>query len=252
MIASKYMKLITSVILLGFFSMVSSAAAQENELKVIQTYQEDVTGDGMKETVSLKGVLLEENAKFYQELEVEIKSSEGKKWRIPLGGGYNPNLKFIDINHNGTNDIFCLITNDTSKQVYPYQAYTLDNGQLQELPQPSEPFASGNFTDNFIVHLQIDPSQKPLTIDMRAKSNQYIQKGIYNKDGHLLKQPAFIIANKIAKVKPVFLGKQQGYALKSYQPISGVSKDDYIGTIETLWYFENGSWKNMQTEWKAG
>ncbi len=45
------------------------------------------------------------------------------------------------------------------------------------------------------------------------------------------------------------ISDSQGYGLKSSQEIYGTNKDDSLGTIETLWYFEDEKWIILQTKW---
>ncbi|MDY0393123.1 hypothetical protein ACFSMW_00490 [Virgibacillus halophilus] len=246
-------KLVIAAIITCFFFHLfntSASAATSNENLLIQTFHEDVTGSGAKDTISLKGTPLSKDTDYYQNITLNITTSEGKELSFPLGGGYHPELSFVDLNHDQINDIFFTDSGSSFNEKYPYKAFSLKNGQLKELPKPASPFVKGDFSNKFKINLQLDPSDTPMTIDLTEKAQQYIQIGVYDQSGQLLKNPASISVGTISKIEPVFLGKQQGYALRSYLPIGGISKDDYLGSIETLWYFKNDQWQNLQTQWQ--
>lgn len=246
-------KLATVVVFACFFFSVfvgNATASPSEEEKLIQTFHEDVTGDGIKETIRLKATPLSENTNYYQNILLHITSSEEKKWEIPLGGGYQPKLSFVDLNHDGINNIFFTDSRSSFDDNYPFKAYSLKDETLKELPKPNLPFVKGEFSDQFKIDLQLDPSDSPIAIDLTEKAQAYIQTGVYDKSGHVTKNPTSISGGNITKIEPVFLGKQQGYALRSHFLIKGAAKDDHLGIVETLWYLKNGQWQNLQTQWQ--
>lgn len=95
--------------LLLLFAFPINAFAAETapeEGILIETYQVDVTGDGENDTIELKGKLFAPDAQYYQDIWAEVRASDGKEWKISYGGGYEPKLQFIDLNHDGIKDIF--------------------------------------------------------------------------------------------------------------------------------------------------
>jgi hypothetical protein len=228
-----------------------SINAEENnksEHKVIKTYEEDVTGDGLKEIIELKGVLFSPDSKYYRDIVAVITSSDNQVWEIPYMGGYDPKLTFIDLNHDKVNDIFFQSPTGGSGGLYQYHLHTLIQNKLSEIPLPEQPFVKGKFLENFQLEIIISPNMEPTIIDVQNRADEYVRLGIYSKDGKLLKETSAMV-DPIAFFEPKLISKSKGYGLKSYQQVSGAYHADQIGTVESLWYFDRDKWILLQTKW---
>ncbi|WP_339228575.1 hypothetical protein NSQ77_02140 [Oceanobacillus sp. FSL K6-2867] len=237
--------------LLLLFAFPINAFAAETapeEGILIETYQVDVTGDGENDTIELKGKLFAPDAQYYQDIWAEVRASDGKEWKISYGGGYEPKLQFIDLNHDGIKDIFYQSPTGGSGGLYTSIWHTLANQKLTEIPLPEQRYVSGKFEENFQVIIEIVPNGKPIVMDVKDRAKDYIRLGIYDEEGNLLK-PTSLMIDPIAFYEPISISESKGYGLKSYQQISGAYHADRLGTIETLWYYENGEWIILQTNW---
>ncbi|PAV27715.1 hypothetical protein CIL05_20410 [Virgibacillus profundi] len=245
------MRLIIFALVFLFSLNINSAiyAAEEKpEPGLIETYESDITGDGQDEIIELKGILFSEDASYYREIWAEITSKHGQQWKITYGGGYEPVLQFVDLNHDNINDIFYQSPTGGSGGLYNYQLNTLANEKLTDIPLPEQRYIKGMFEDNFNVIIQISPDSKPIVMDVKDRKDDYIRLGIYDTEGNLLK-PKSVMIDPIAFFEPILISKSKGYGLKSYQQISGAYHADRLGTIETLWYYENNEWIILQTDW---
>ncbi|TQS75274.1 hypothetical protein DX933_07230 [Ornithinibacillus gellani] len=232
------------------FSLTVSANEKETteSFKPINEYEKDVTGDGNRENILLLGELFSNSSPYYRALQAEIRVDGDTKWTIPYNGGYDPNLEFIDLNHDGIQDILFQSPTGGSGGLYQYHLHTIQHNKLVEIPLPTQPVI-GNFKGHFTAEIKLLPHYKPIEVDVSGRADDYIRLGIYNEDGKLLKNtPLFI--DPIAYFEPVLISKSKGYGLKSYQNISGAYHADQLGTVETLWYFENKRWTILQTAFK--
>ncbi|MGJ9457443.1 hypothetical protein [Oceanobacillus sp. CF4.6] len=236
------------LLLLVIPSVTFAAETDPKEAIIIETYHEDVTGDGEKETIELKGMLFSPDAQYYQDIWAEVTSTSSNDWKISYGGGYDPVIQFIDLNHDGINDIFFQSPTGGSGGLYTYNFRTLANGNMKEIDLPEQRFVEGSFEENFKATLQMNPGDKPIIIEVMDRAGDYIRLGIYDKNGKLLVQTPLMI-DPIAFFEPIKISDSKGYGLKSYKQISGAYHADGLGTIETLWYFENGEWVILKTEW---
>ncbi|HAM79343.1 hypothetical protein [Ornithinibacillus bavariensis] len=240
------------LILLLIGSVNYSSNAENNkkqyEHQIIKTYEEDVTGDGLKEIIELKGVLFSPDSKYYRDIVAVITSSENHVWEIPYMGGYDPKLTFIDLNHDKVNDIFFQSPTGGSGGLYQYHLHTLVQNKLLEIPLPEQPFVKGKFLENFKLEITISPNTEPTIINIEKRANEYIRLGIYNKEGKLLKETSAMV-DPVAFFEPKLISKSKGYGLKSYQQVSGAYHADQIGTVESLWYFDRDKWILLQTKW---
>ncbi|WP_052345712.1 hypothetical protein [Paucisalibacillus sp. EB02] len=240
--------LILLFICLDIYSIHGLEENNNSELQVIKTSEEDVTGNGLKEIIELKGVLFSPDSNYYRDIVAVITSSENKVWEIPYMGGYDPSLSFIDLNHDKVNDIFFQSATGGSGGLYQYHLHTLVKNKLSEIPLPEQPFVKGKFLDNFKVEVTISPNMEPNIVDAQTRKDDYIRLGLYSKDGKLLKETSAMI-DPIAFFEPIFISKSKGYGLKSYQQVSGAYHADQLGTVEMLWYYDRDKWIILQTKW---
>lgn len=222
----------------------------ESDVTTIERYSEDITGDGLKETIELKGILLSEDHNYYRKIWVDIHNEDGKEWKISYEGGYEPKLQLIDVNHDNIADLFYQSAKGGSGGLYNYNVHTLNNEKVTKIPLPKQQYLKGSFKDNFIVHIQLSPYQKPIEINVEDHKEDYIRLDLYDENG-LLKSKAqtSVMIDPIAFFEPVFISKSKGYGLKSNQKISGAYHADQLGIVETLWYFDKGDWIILKTEW---
>lgn len=248
------MRLVYALILfpftLLFFSLEGSVYATELEQPVlISEYKEDITGNGLKETIKLKGNLLSPTSNYYHSVWIEIISQDANKWTIAYEGGYEPNISFIDMKNNDGKSI--LFQSNTQENEYTYyRLHTMKNEILQEDQLPRQHFISGSFNEDFIVDLKISPFKSPIKIHVEDRANDYIEKNIYNVNGDLLIDQE-VITNSSLHYEPIFISDTNGYGLKSFQPIGGINHEDILGQIETLWYFENDQWVILHSKWTS-
>ncbi|MFA1822034.1 hypothetical protein ACDX78_17920 [Virgibacillus oceani] len=237
--------IVCTVLLLPFQSLIAQKIPDTVE---IDSFETDVTGDGQDEEIILKGVPFSSDSSYYQDVWADVTNELGESWTITYEGGYEPSLQLVDLNGDGIKDIFYQSATGGSGGLYHYQLSTLRNSELNEIPLPVQEYLEGAFDDNFTVIFRLSPSHKPTEIDVSDRTEEYIRLGIYDEDGNLLEQKSLVI-DPIAFYEPFLISKSKGYGLKSYQQISGAYHADQLGTVETLWYFENGAWIILQTEW---
>ncbi|WP_373893117.1 hypothetical protein ACUL41_07100 [Virgibacillus natechei] len=240
---------IYSILFLLFIVPSNMVEAERNtEPVLIETYEADVTGDGQSEVIELKGILFSNDTNYYREVWIDITSVHDEQWTITYEGGYDPSLQFIDLDHNEVQDIFYQSATGGSGGLYNYHMHTLKNEKVGEIPSPEQLHIRGKFMNDFKVEIQLAPDSEPNIVDVSERSEEYIQLDIYNDEGKLSEATSVMI-DPIAFFEPVLLSKSNGYGLKSYQQISGAYHADQLGTVETLWYYENDEWIILQTEW---
>lgn len=235
-------------IFLFFYLIPNETLATATQQNLIKTYYEDVTGDGLKERIELFGVLFSQNTNYYKDIFIKI-TSKTDEWKINYGGGYSPKLQFIDLNHDRVNDVFFQSYADKQKRLHYTQINTVKHGDIQDIPLPSQ-HITGKFKDDFKLELRITPLE-PQIIDVSDYKRDYIRLDIYNKEEKLLKRNMVPLIDPIAFFEPIRIHQEKGFGLKSLQHVKGAHQDNHLGTIETLWFFENESWIILKTTWKS-
>src|SRR5699024_9939467 len=99
---------------------------------VIATHEEDITGDGIKETVELKGVLLSEDSGFFHQVWADITSEHDKEWKISYESGYDPTLTFNDLNHDKVTELIYRSAADDGELNHSH-IHTLKNEKVTEI-----------------------------------------------------------------------------------------------------------------------
>mgnify|MGYP001426002419 FL=1 len=222
---------------------------EENTIR-IESYQADVTGDGLLETIDLKGIPFSKSAGYFHDIWAEVKSpdKEDHRWKINFGGGYEPSIQFVDLNHDNVLDLLFQSPTGGSGGLYHYDLYSLKDANLTDIPLPKHKYISGEFVDDFKAKLHFSPNKKAVNIELK-NTQEYVQNGIYNKNGKLQKTTPLII-DPIAFFEPIEISERKGYGLKSFKQVSGAYHADQLGTIESLWYYEDGEWIILKTQWK--
>lgn len=223
------------------FSTFTTEIHADLEPHQIKTYKADVTGNGLEETIELKGELLSSESSYYREIWAEIKSIDSRKWRIPFQGGYEPHIEFLDLTHDFNNDI--LYQSETK-----HSLMTFKNGHIVEGELPKLHYIEANFLKDFKVEIKSSIDKQPIIEEVRNDAAKYVEQGVYNKQGALLQKEPLII-DDIDRFESVLISKSKGYGLKSYQAIKGIHEDDLIGKIEILWLYENDEWIILETKW---
>lgn len=238
--------IISFILFLSLQTLVEANATPEET--IIKTYKEDVTGDSHKETILLYGTPLSNNSDYYKDIWATITFPDETKTTIPYKGGYQPKLEFADMNQNKANDIIFSTTIHQQNETLNYQLHTIKQNKPSEITLPTQKHIEGFYQDQFVVELQISPTDDPEVIDIKNRANEYIDSGIYNEKGKLMQTTA-VQPQQFIDYEPIFLSSSKGYGLKSFQQINGINKSDKLGEIETLWYYEEDKWIILHSKW---
>src|SRR5699024_2080940 len=107
-----------SITLTLIFNINNTFAEERAEYTLIEEYEEDITGDRIKETIKLYGIYLSSDSDFYRDIYAVIETKNNQKWEINYIGGYDPKLEFIDVAQNGINDILFQSATGRSNELY--------------------------------------------------------------------------------------------------------------------------------------
>lgn len=243
-----------TIISIGFITVLPLFNVYANEsplsLNDINSFKEDITGDGQKEQLNLKGSYLSNDSNYLQQTTLEITNTFNKEWNLSLKGGYDPKLHFYDLNHDKVVDLLYEVAIDDKKEQHSTQAYTLKNKKVEQINLPKHNPTKGIYRDNFRIELLFVPSKEKTYLPI-VNQDDLIDDKIYNKQGEVLKD-SYIYLEPIERFIPILISERKGYGLKSIQKMLHPSNQKLIGTLETLWYFnkEKDKWIILKTQWK--
>lgn len=241
--------LTTSIIIL--FPIINMKANESPPSLInIHSFEEDITGDGLKESVNLQGNYLSNDSSFFQQTTLDIVNSFHKEWNLSLKGGYEPELSFYDLNHDNVIDVLYEVAIDNKKEQYFTQAYTLKNDKVEQIDLPKDNPIKGIYRDNFRIELLFTPSKEKNHISIKNQED-LINDKTYNTKGEALEEN-YINPEPIQRYVPILISERKGYGLKSVQNMQHLSNNKIIGTLETLWYFDKqkNKWIILNTKWQ--
>jgi hypothetical protein len=218
-----------------------------NEM-TLKVYKKDVTGDGKKDTITLKAIPFSPDALFLKQIWADIKTSKGSDIRIDYEGGYEPKIQFVDLNHDGIKDMLYSAATGGSGGLYNMALDTLADNKLVNIGLPEPLTIQAQFEDQYKASITFVDTNQSYTVDLSDRKEEYERLGIYT-DGNL-NEPMELMVGPYAFFEPVKILGKRGKGLKGYQQISGAYHADGIGTATSYWYYEKGEWKLIKIKWK--
>ena len=212
------------------------------ESKMVQTYEEDVTGNRQKDQIILKGVPYDETSLYLKEITLQVQTDQNQSFSIPLEGGYEPFAEFKDMNHDGVKDVFVSVSAGGSGGIYNYYLYSFKDSHEVNLTVPKPLVIQGQFTDGYKATVSIPVTKESYTIDLKNRKKEYDRLGLYINGK--LNEPTELMIDPYSYMKPKEYG-EKGYGLKAIQAISGAYHADRIGQVESDWSYKDGKWNLM-------
>ncbi|CAN7387641.1 hypothetical protein [Rossellomorea sp. LjRoot5] len=231
----------------GNYSAEPTKEQPVNEMTVT-VYKKDVTGDGKKDTITLKAIPFSPDALFLKQIWADIKTSKGSDIRIDYEGGYEPKIQFVDLNHDGIKDMLYSSATGGSGGLYNMALHTLADNKLVDIGLPEALTIQAQFEDQYKASITFVDTNQSYTVDLSDRKEDYERLGIYT-DGNL-NEPMELMVGPYAFFEPVKIFGKRGKGLKGYQQISGAYHADGIGTATSYWYYEEGKWKLIKIKWR--
>lgn len=244
-----YLLTILSFLFSPFQTFYANNDEAINQIHEITTFEHDITGDGIMEKMSLRGSFLSEDSSFYHDIWLDVTSEYTEKWKISFASGYEPKLQFIHLTNDDVADLFYSVRKTEQKTPMVHQLYSLRNGKVTQLPLPKLNRMSGPLRDKFLASVAINSSETALSIDLSNVKHTLIERSLYDSSGKLQQQTK-ILVQPISALHPILLNKNKGYGLKSIQYVTIEQTDIIVGTVESVWYFEQDNWIRLKTNYK--
>ncbi len=230
---------------LNTFTSVYAFEKNEDNKLVLTEEKEDISGDRKDDTIILKGIPYEEGAAFLKEIQLQIIGSNGKTYTVELEPGYEPTITFVDIDHDGVEDLLISIPSGGSGGITNYSLFTFKDFQLKEITTPDSLTITSQFLDQYQASITIENTGQSYNFDLKDRKRDYDRLGIYYKGK--LNEPRELMIDPYSTLKPIIV-KENTYGLKAIQQVSGAYHADGIAFIESTWYYENGKWNLLDTK----
>lgn len=232
------------------FTAFTGVYAGESKEKTVTISEDkvDITGDGKKDLIYIKGVPFEEGAQYLKHIYLKIRASDGETYKIDLEAGYDPTTIYKDINHDSVKDMLISVPMGGSGGLSNFYLYTLKDFHVTNLTIPEPLAVSSQFKDDYKASISIEETGQSYSFDLSDRKEDYERLGLY-QDAQL-NEPTELMVLPFGTLKPIKLKKDR-YGLKGSQRINGAYNADEIANLESTWLFENGKWQVISTEVKA-
>ena len=207
--------------------------------------ERDISGDGKNDSLTIIGIPYEDGISYLKEIYLHVDVTDGKKYKIDLKSGFDPTINFIDLNHDGVDDLFISIPTGGSGGLSNYFLYTLANDQLVDIGIPDSLTITSQFQDGYKATMSIENTGESYTFDLKNRKKEYIRLGLYQNGK--LNEPTELMVDPYSLLKPVKL-KNGKFGLKGIQQISGAYHADGIAFVESKWDYGNGKWNIISTK----
>ncbi|AFH66295.1 VCBS repeat-containing protein [Paenibacillus caseinilyticus] len=207
---------------------------------VLDVKQEDVTGDGIRDTVYLYGTKPQKPSGFADGITLVIQDGR-THYRTTVNlrnnAGYGARLFLGDFTGDGTADILVTIDSGGSGgYVYAY-LYSFRNHRLRELFDAEKYSRSSKFKVNYENGYKVSVASPQLdvlfTLDISHKGAEYLSP-YYREDGEL-KQPVQGEVLALGALYPMVTDPAGiRYDLMSLQRIIGTYNADTLGYVQNL------------------
>lgn len=238
----------TKEIILGvaaFFLMsltaITGVYAIEEKVKVITISEKkaDISGDGIDETISLKGIPYQDEDSYLKQIYIEVSSADGKTYKIPFEGGSKASFQLVDLNHDGVKDIFSNVLTGGSGGITINYLYTLKDFSLTNLLIPDPLEAESRFVNGYKAEIILSSTGKRYLFDLKDRTKYYNKLGLFRHGK--LNEPTELTVNPFSSLKPVVIdGGQLGLA--GVQRVTGIANADTIAYIKSYWLYKDGKW----------
>jgi len=222
-------------------------AALPGNTYVLDNTNADVTGDGIADLIVLAGYKDNPAERYSKKMLLTVRDGKtGQNQTTELDmGGYEGKLFVGDFTGDHTADVMVSAPTGGSGGIVDNRIATFTGGG------PSIIFASennrgvnftGKFLEGFKTEITNTETGKSIIIDNGRNRADYVRLGIYDESGSILKdqRPWHY---PFSLLEPTDSDRDGVYELKGYQRIVGAYNADPIAEVETLWKYQDSTWK---------
>lgn len=214
---------------------------------VIDYKSADVTGDEVKDDIILVGNKMQKEDIFSESLNIVVKdgkSNEYSKATYENFGGYEGALYVEDFSGDNINDVMVSAGTGGSGGINEHLIATFkDNNPMVIFDNKDNEGVKteAKFIDDFKVEINIENINQKAIIDVSVNKDQYIEDGLYDKNGKVLKDSEpFSYPFSLVEAKDY--NGDGTYELIGHQRVVGLYNADTISHIDTVWSYKNSKW----------
>lgn len=226
--------------------LTSRLEAKKGEL--LQTAIGDVDNDGKNENVALYGIKFTKGASYYKELYVVVRDEKNAKVENSFElefGGYVPRLILSNITAKKSCEIVVSAPTGGSGGMVDYSIWSLKNNFLNEIFSREDNDGielEGEFLPDYKAKFYFPLAEKAIITDLPRGPRAYIQAGLYDTQGNLLKNHIKPYMQGIINLLPIDTNGDGVSELLFTQKIVGLYSADTLGYVVGSLRYDGYTW----------
>lgn len=215
---------------------------------------QDVTGDGTNDGILLVGTKGQSEDRYAFDLDLIVRDGQNGNFtaaKLHDLAGYDAKLFVGDFDGDKIADLMITAPSGGSGGITNHRIVTFANNTPILLFGESDNVGakfSGQFLDNFRAELTLENTGRKTIVDMSDAKTRYIETGIYNEKGTLLK-PVSPYSYPFGILEPIDPDGDGTYTLKGIQKVVGAYNADVVTHVYSYWeYGSNKRWTPYQFE----
>ncbi len=228
--------------------------AFKQSMYVLDHQQQDVNGDGVADELILVGHKEKADDLYATDITLVVKDGKTKAYTSTsvgaLNGGYEAKLLPFSFDPKGPQELLIAMENGGSGGTSTYSLIRFTDGKPKALVDQTKLNEAVSFEvafqDQFQAQITNKLTKAVTTVDISEGKQAYIEQGIYNESGKLLK-PTEGAYDGFARLEPKWQ-PDGSFLLEGEQKIWGSAHADTIATATSTWKVENGEWKLVDVE----
>lgn len=222
------------------FREINPVSPQTSCIYIIETKAADVNGDGLLETITLKGKKSYSDSQFYEDLTISItnpKAGVNLIVKPKTNAGYVPHLFIGRFSKDKIPQVLLFIDSGGSGGYSFSYIYSFKNN-IEKLLFDYEKFNELNmynvtYEDYFKIKVQSKDEKLKGIIDLTSMRNWEYLSALYDANGKLLKSTeGGVLA--LGGVSPLSINGYDSFKILTNQRIIGLYNADTLGAIESI------------------
>ncbi|MGM0471822.1 MAG: hypothetical protein ACQEQI_06025 [Bacillota bacterium] len=221
----------------------------DEEIEIILSKSEDVTGDEVKDKIILTGKRAAEKSPFFDDLTIVVQDGESKEYSQATYenfSGYEPKILIKDFSGDKVGDVMVTASSGGSGGIVNHLIATFQDNQAQVIFDDQDNQGvkvAGTFMPDFKAKLKFEDINKEAILDLTFNKDKYIKRRIYNEDGLLVKRMKITpYSDPFSSLEAIDYNGDGTYELRGHQRIVGAYGADKISEVESIWQYQDNNW----------
>jgi hypothetical protein len=222
---------------------------------IIQKISAEVTGDAIKDEISLIGHRFDESTIYFDKLFFIIKDGKTKKENVTnfpqeFNAGYAPAIKPVNVTNKKYQEIFVSAPTGGSGGIINYLVYSFKNNKANVLFSPDSTYVlgiDGKFLDDYKISFTIRQTDKNYNLSVVDYKDKFDELKVYDL-GKLQKDPDMLWINNYGMMETKDTDHDGVMELVGTQAVKGVANYITVANAQSIWKYKKGKFELISAD----